>query len=62
MHAELEIKFTDSKKAVKFKKHIEKTHPSTMGKINIKGPCIVKSNDRFKFDPMAQAKRVTKLL
>ena len=62
MVTELEINFKDRQKALRFKRHIEKTHPSVRGNIKIEGGCMLKSKSKFKFNPVAQAKRVTKLL
>lgn len=61
MITELEINFKDRPKALRFKRHIEKTHPSIKGNVEIKGDCLLKSKTTFKFNPMAQAIRVTQL-
>jgi len=61
MTTEIEIKFKDRPKALRFKRHLEKTHPSTRGNIKIEGGIKLKSKSKFKFDPMAQARRVTKI-
>ena len=65
MRTDLEIKFKDRTKALRFKRHIEKTHPSTRGKIEVE-PCLRKKRMKrgrgeFKFNPLAQARRVTML-
>ena len=62
MTTEVEVKFKDRNKAVKFKRHLEKTHPSTRGNISIEDNCMPKIQKNFKFNPMLQAKGVTKLL
>ncbi len=61
MTSELEINFKNRQKALRFKRHIEKTHPSTRGNIKVEGGCRLKSTSKFKFNPMKQAIRVTQL-
>ncbi len=61
MTTELEIKVKDRPRALRLKKHLEKTHPSLRGNVKIEGGCLLKSKSKFKFNPMAQARRVTKL-
>jgi len=61
MTSELEIKVRDRAKALRLKRHLEKTHPSLRGNVKIEGGCRLKSISKFKFNPMAQARRVTKL-
>ena len=61
MTTELEIKVRDRARALRLKRHFEKTHPSLRGNVKIEGGCPLKSTSSFKFNPMEQAKRVTKL-
>ena len=61
MTTEIEIKVKDRAKALRLKRHFEKTHPSLRGNVKIEGGCRLKSTSKFKFDPMAQARRVTQL-
>ncbi len=62
MTTEIEINFKDRPKALRFKRHLEKTHPSTRGNIKIQGMCKPKKQNKFKFNPMQQAEMVTQLL
>ena len=62
MGTELEIKLKDRAKAMRLKRHLEKTHPSLRGRVMVEGMCPKPMKNNFKFNPMTQAKRVTKLL
>ena len=62
MGTELEINLEDRTKAVRLKKHLEKTHPSLRGKVKMENSCMKDMQNNFKFNPLTQAKRVTKLL
>ena len=61
MTTELEIKVKNRARALRLKKHFEKTHPSLRGNVKIEGGCPLKSKSKFKFNPVAQARRVTQL-
>ncbi len=58
---DIEIKVKDRTRALRLKKHFEKTHPSLRGNVKIEGGCKLKSVSKFKFDPIAQARKVTQL-
>lgn len=61
MTTKVEIKFKDRPKALRFKKHLEKTHPSTRGNIKIECGAKMKNKSKFKFNQVSKAKRVTKI-
>lgn len=58
---DIEIKVRNRARALRLKRHFEKTHPSLRGNVKIEGGCPLKSKTKFKFNPMVQARRVTQL-
>lgn len=58
---DIEIKVRNRARALRLKKHFEKTHPSLRGNVKIEGGCRLKSVSKFKFNPLKQARRVTQL-
>lgn len=61
MTTEIEIKVRNRARVLRLKKHFEETHPSLRGNVKIEGGCPFTSTSKFKFNPMAQAIRVTQL-